>query len=66
MIELELKRCPFCNGEAEVRNGNFPFMATVACVDCGAEVRVISEGNDAVEKAIEKWNRRSYEETKGN
>jgi len=55
---FELKKCPFCSGEAVIRNGNFSFMATIACLDCGAEVRVISEEN-AVEKAVEKWNRRA-------
>ena len=58
---IELKRCPFCDGEAVIRNGNFPFMASVACQDCDAEVRVVSEEN-AVEKAIEKWNRRVGDE----
>ena len=55
---IELKKCPFCDGEAVIRNGNFSFMVTIACQDCGAEIRVISEEN-AVEKAVEKWNRRT-------
>lgn len=54
----ELDNCPFCGGEAEIRNPNFPFMVTIACRDCGAEIRVISEEN-AVEKAVEKWNTRT-------
>ena len=54
---FELKKCLFYDGEAVIRNGNFPFMASVACQDCEAEVRVISEEN-AVAKAVEKWNRR--------
>lgn len=59
---IELKRCPFCDGDAVIRNGNFPFMATVACQDCGAEVRVISDKNDPVLLAIMKWNRRVGED----
>ena len=58
---FELKKCPFCGGEAVIRNGNFSFMATIACQDCDAEVRVISEEN-AVAKAVEKWNRRAGED----
>ena len=54
----ELEYCPFCGGEAVIRNGNFSFMVTIACKDCDAEIRVISEEN-AVEKAVEKWNTRA-------
>jgi Lar family restriction alleviation protein len=57
MTEIELDRCPFCGGEARVLNGNFSFMASVECYDCGANVRAIDE-EDAVSMAIDKWNKR--------
>lgn len=52
---VELKPCPFCGGEAHIRqNGNrvFPW---VVCSDCIASTRVY----DSVEEAIEAWNRRA-------
>lgn len=55
----KLKRCPFCDGEPVVRHANFPWMASVACPDCGAEIKVIDEDvKKVVTEAIEKWNRR--------
>ena len=51
---VELKRCPFCDGEPVVRHSNLPWMASVACPDCGAEIKV----KKVVTEAIEKWNRR--------
>ena len=56
---VELKRCPFCDGTPEIRHGGLAFMASVACPDCGAEIKVINEDvNKVVAEAIEKWNRR--------
>ena len=56
---VELKRCPFCDGTPVVRHANLPWMASVACPDCGAEIKVINEDvNKVVSEAIEKWNRR--------
>ena len=56
---VELKRCPFCDGTPVVRHANLPWMASVACPDCGAEIKVINEDvNKVVTEAIEKWNRR--------
>ena len=56
---VELKRCPFCDGTPEIRHGGLAFMASVACPDCGAEIKVINEDvNKVVSEAIEKWNRR--------
>ena len=58
MVE-KLKKCPFCGGEPEIRHGGLAFMASVACRNCGAEVRSIDENPSLVElQAIEKWNRR--------
>lgn len=55
----KLKKCPFCGGVAELRHGGLAFMASVACRNCGAEVRSIDENPSLVElQAIEKWNRR--------
>ena len=59
MTMIELKRCPFCGGEPEIRHGGLAYMASVACRDCGAEVRSIDESPILVElQVIEKWNRR--------
>ena len=56
---VKLKKCPFCGGEPEIRHGGLAFMASVACRNCGAEVRSIDESPSLVElQAIEKWNRR--------
>jgi len=56
---IELKRCPFCDGEPEIRHGGLPWMATIACPDCGAEIKVINEDvSMVVIDAIERWNRR--------
>ncbi len=56
---VELKKCPFCDGEPVVRHSNLPWMASVACPDCGAEIKVIDEDvKKVVTAAIEKWNRR--------
>lgn len=57
-MEIELKQCPFCGGEAELIglkdfNGKV-IIASVACESCGA-----STNNYASEKeAIEAWNSR--------
>lgn len=58
MNSKELKKCPFCGGEAEVQE--FPdtfdscgWSTTVICKNCGAEVM----GDE--DKAIERWNRRA-------
>ena len=55
---IELKKCPFCDGEAQVLHGGLAFMAAVECKDCGARVDVISDVNDPVLLAIMKWNKR--------
>ena len=56
---IELKKCPFCDGEAQVLHGGLAFMAAVECKDCGARVDVVSEKDDPVLLAIMKWNRRA-------
>lgn len=47
----ELKRCPFCGGEAEV--DGFP-LRYVRCKECGAETGAF----DSEEEAIKAWNKR--------
>lgn len=52
----ELKPCPFCNGEAEMRN---PWMSSanfyVECYECGCTTAIF----DTPEKAAEAWNKRA-------
>lgn len=59
----ELKKCPFCGGEAEVvkvHSGVAMFPYTVVCKsnECSASVGVFKETR---EKAIEAWNNRPTE-----
>ena len=59
----ELKKCPFCGGEAEVvkvHSGVAMFPYTVVCKsnECSASVGVFKETR---EKAIEVWNNRATE-----
>lgn len=59
-MEVKLKPCPFCGGEAELNN-TFS-VASVRCTFCGAATRLIvrypiGEQNH-IEKAVNGWNRR--------
>ena len=58
----ELKKCPFCGGEAEVvkAHGAAMFPYTVVCKEneCSASVGIFKETR---EKAIEAWNNRATE-----
>lgn len=53
----ELKRCPFCGGEAilETVDGNSPKECYIYCPECDFESGVYSEPKFIVEK----WNRRA-------
>ena len=67
MADYELKRCPFCGGDAEkgyikrkklFASMGFPYnthYVYVKCKVCGATSRVYV----AIENAIEAWNRRA-------
>ena len=63
--EMDLKPCPFCGGNAELRhtegNSEYGKTAFVACLRCGANSRMVSLSfkYSADEKAIEAWNRRA-------
>ena len=58
---IELKPCPFCNGEAEfTTNQGYDKNCYVRCKECSAKARVIDVCVDyaAKEKAAELWNAR--------
>ena len=55
MVEQqELKRCPFCGGEAEVWVSNVTDRAIVYCTICDAQIRI----RQNEQEAIEAWNHR--------
>ena len=66
----ELRKCPFCGGEAEIvtKFGRHGYFVTVECVICGAQTKGFSTGeyNSNGEKAIKRaefmWNRRMEEQ----
>lgn len=53
---MNLKPCPFCGGEAEVKEDKRLNMFYVTCPDCKVETDVYHN----MEKPIEVWNRRVY------
>lgn len=65
----ELKRCPFCGGEAEVSSfNNLPFDCgvIVTCRECGIALHESSRNGhpnaDTRRKAVKRWNQRVYED----
>ena len=50
----ELKKCPFCGGEAEVHQTYSIDVYWCKCNDCNAE----TEPANTEEDAVEAWNRR--------
>ena len=67
-MTTELKKCPFCGGEAEmkIKYGNYgytPHIYCVKCKRCGANIEMVSNNyadlSDAVANA---WNRRAKDE----
>ena len=66
----ELKPCPFCGGEAELKEKEYAMIghkvqAYVRCKVCGTTSNYFSENIAycANEKAIEAWNRRAENDT---
>ena len=65
----ELKRCPFCNGKAEIdvhtSSSKLQMKSGfIRCLDCGSRGQVtysLTGNNDFIDKAIEAWNRRAEE-----
>lgn len=60
----ELKPCPFCGGEAEVKKstfGNSQGYARIVCKSCLASTKNFNMSLDycAVYEAIKAWNRRA-------
>ena len=53
MTDKKLKPCPFCGGEAKVRN--FISGRDVHCKNCYASVKIL----DSNEEAIKAWNTRT-------
>lgn len=58
----ELKACPFC-GNANVQISPYDGGKTAICMDCLCRTPTYS-GDDALEKSITAWNRRSAPENK--
>ena len=63
---IELKRCPFCGGEARlfVNNG-----VRVICPKCQASTKVMIDGEygrnikiDAISSVVKAWNRRTSDD----
>lgn len=64
--ETELKKCPFCGGEAELSHGQFDGKGTsyVMCKRCAAtgEFFSISFKHSSDDMAVKAWNRRVVNE----
>ena len=59
---IELKRCPFCGGKAEIEHGFCGDMTSyVHCTECHASVKPVRFAGEyaADEKVAEQWNRRA-------
>lgn len=59
----ELKKCPFCNGEAAITKPTYTKPGIVEwgiiqCQECGLELT----SEDGIEDALAKWNRRAQPE----
>lgn len=59
-MEVKLKPCPFCGGEAQLNNTEN--IASVRCRFCGAAtklfIRYPIEERNHIEMAVNGWNRR--------
>lgn len=54
-MEMELKKCPFCKGNAGIIDIGYVNIFTVKCYICGAE----GPSSSSKDIAIKKWNRRA-------
>jgi len=57
--EVELKRCPFCGGRAMESSDAGCRSFVVCCVSCSGRTEDHGWGEEARQKAISEWNRRS-------
>lgn len=60
----ELKPCPFCKHDAEIKTGDLPsgsFYAIAKCKNCTASVQAIGYTfeSDAIEEVSVRWNTRA-------
>ena len=57
---MELKRCPFCGGDAEFIRGGCGFGYQIMCCDCNIIVGTFDDMGAfrPKQKAIDAWNRR--------
>ena len=67
MSEIKLKPCPFCGGDAVIHVGEG---VCVICKECGCRTITLVDGNlqgkpcgGAIYRTIDKWNRRTDNET---
>ena len=63
-MSIVVKPCPFCGGKAKISEGweLEEYVATVWCKTCQAEVVCIADDEEnALNGAVEKWNRRKNE-----
>ena len=59
VMSEEIKLCPFCGGEAELREYPLAEWWRVTCVDCDAQSgEFYYSENDIKENAIKAWNKR--------
>lgn len=61
----ELKLCPFCGGEAKIRESYSDrydtYFTFAKCLDCGAQSRPLSTRTYDEDDVIKVWNRRIEE-----
>jgi len=63
---MEIKNCPFCGSECEVRSTTFgDSMTEYYCVECKADdAHCLNNWDDTPEDAIKTWNQRPNDVTK--
>ena len=60
---MELKRCPFCGGKAEVLKVNYDRYRIITCNLCRIKFGILTRSGafHTEQEAIEAWNRRADE-----